>query len=180
MKREWTQEETSVLKEMFNSSSKGDIIKRLNRSWPSIKNMAQKLVLKRKRMIKCKMLPGTNHTFFDSWSQDMAYVLGFIAADGNVSQSGKYMKLKLAEKDLAHLIVIRDIVAPNAKIKYSSYIKNGKAFPDVTFVACSTYMCARLISLGIVPAKSLVLKFPDVPNEYVSHFIRGYFDGDGC
>jgi uncharacterized protein (DUF3820 family) len=24
------------------------------------------------------------------------------------------------------------------------------------------------------------LKFPDVPAEYLGHFVRGYFDGDGC
>jgi intein-encoded DNA endonuclease-like protein len=34
-----------------------------------------------------------------------------------------------------------------------------------------------------VPNKSLKLKFPtteQVPNELMMHFIRGYFDGDGC
>ena len=40
-----------------------------------------------------------------------------------------------------------------------------------------------LISLGCVPRKSLVLKFPtfeQVPKEYIIPFIRGYVDGDGC
>jgi intein/homing endonuclease len=33
--------------------------------------------------------------------------------------------------------------------------------------------------MGMVPNKSLVLKFPDIPKEMYRHFIRGYFDGDG-
>lgn len=41
-------------------------------------------------------------------------------------------------------------------------------------------MCEDLINLGCVPNKSLILKFPTfdiVPEKYMSHFIRGYFDG---
>lgn len=40
-----------------------------------------------------------------------------------------------------------------------------------------------MINLGCVPNKSLILKFPtkeQVPNELIHHFVRGYFDGDGC
>ena len=36
-----------------------------------------------------------------------------------------------------------------------------------------------LVSLGIRQAKSLKLKFPNVPEEFLSHFTRGYIDGDG-
>ncbi len=32
---------------------------------------------------------------------------------------------------------------------------------------------------GITPNKSLDVKFPYVPDMYLNHFIRGYFDGDG-
>jgi intein-encoded DNA endonuclease-like protein len=32
---------------------------------------------------------------------------------------------------------------------------------------------------GIMPNKSSDVKFPVVPKEYMSHFVRGYFDGDG-
>ena len=43
-------------------------------------------------------------------------------------------------------------------------------------------MCSSLARQGMVPKKSLILKFPDtgiVPEELQRHFIRGYFDGDG-
>jgi hypothetical protein len=44
----------------------------------------------------------------------------------------------------------------------------------------SKIMKADLIHLhGIKPNKSNTVEFPNVPDEYMSHFIRGYFDGDG-
>lgn len=36
-----------------------------------------------------------------------------------------------------------------------------------------------LLKLGLTPNKSLTLKMPKVPDKYLSHFTRGYFDGDG-
>jgi len=41
-------------------------------------------------------------------------------------------------------------------------------------------MYSDLINLGLHPRKSLTINLPDVPKRYMSHFIRGYFDGDGC
>lgn len=37
-----------------------------------------------------------------------------------------------------------------------------------------------LMKLGMRPRKSLDIRFPDVPKEYLRDFIRGVFDGDGC
>ena len=37
-----------------------------------------------------------------------------------------------------------------------------------------------LSKLGLYPNKSLTIKFPIVPQKCISHFVRGYFDGDGC
>jgi hypothetical protein len=34
--------------------------------------------------------------------------------------------------------------------------------------------------LGLYPNKSLAVKFPPIPKSMLPHFIRGYFDGDGC
>ena len=43
------------------------------------------------------------------------------------------------------------------------------------------YMSYRLEKLGVVQAKSLILQFPNfITDELIPHFVRGYFDGDGC
>jgi intein-encoded DNA endonuclease-like protein len=44
------------------------------------------------------------------------------------------------------------------------------------------HMSKRLVELGVVNNKSLILKFPteeQCPAKFLSHFVRGYFDGDG-
>jgi len=40
-------------------------------------------------------------------------------------------------------------------------------------------MVKDLAKLGITENKSLTVEFPDVPNEYLPHFLRGVIDGDG-
>lgn len=40
-------------------------------------------------------------------------------------------------------------------------------------------MVRDLLELGILPRKSLNLRFPDIPDQHLNHFIGGYFDGDG-
>ena len=37
-----------------------------------------------------------------------------------------------------------------------------------------------LLGLGMYPCKSLTVKFPQIPLKALPHFVRGYFDGDGC
>ena len=47
------------------------------------------------------------------------------------------------------------------------------------FVFVRKIMAARLFKLGITRNKSLKVKFPNVPDKFLLHFIRGVFDGDG-
>lgn len=43
----------------------------------------------------------------------------------------------------------------------------------------SSKMADDLINLGCVPNKSLILLPPNLTDEFIPHFLRGYFDGDG-
>jgi hypothetical protein len=60
------------------------------------------------------------------------------------------------------------------KIKEKLYYSNKIALYNKVFVD-------NLISHGCIENKSLQLKFPThLHKDLLSHFIRGYFDGDGC
>lgn len=50
---------------------------------------------------------------------------------------------------------------------------------EVSITIYNQYLANGLIKYGCVPCKSLVLEFPKLDSQYHSHFIRGYFDGDG-
>jgi intein/homing endonuclease len=45
----------------------------------------------------------------------------------------------------------------------------------------STHASQKLAEVGCGQSKSLTLRFPSiVPHNFIRHFVRGYFDGDGC
>lgn len=118
-----------------------------------------------------------NFDYFKTWSADMAYILGLIYADGNIS----YNKIKIALKkgDSYLLEEIKNKLEYEGDIYYSEATCNNKKFETAILTINSIDMCEDLCKLGVVENKSLKIKFPHIPKEYVLDFIRGYFDGDG-
>jgi hypothetical protein len=118
-------------------------------------------------------------TIDNEWS---AYWLGFLYADGNVAtDNNRYrLVLELAEKDLNHLLKFRDWISPGRPIKTRVYRDGRKS--HIVYVQ-SVEIVSSVIGLGCVPRKSHVIEFPSsitVPDNMIHHFMRGYFDGDGC
>lgn len=101
----------------------------------------------------------------------MAYILGWFFSDGNVSSNLKVCSFHISKKDKEILYKIRRILGSTHPIE----IKDKYVY----FRINDRIVCSDLIKYGCVPRKSLKLKFPRIPNKYVGHFIRGYFDGDG-
>lgn len=107
-------------------------------------------------------------------NEPKAYWLGFLFADGYVSRENS-CELTLAERDLSHLEKFKSFLDYKGGIKYRGKQRAYRlSFRDST-------IAERLKSLGCINKKSLTLKFPStgIPKELISHFIRGYFDGDG-
>lgn len=114
-----------------------------------------------------------NQNYFKTWSSNMAYMFGFWCADGciyngrmfdiTVGKKDKYIIKKFAE-ELGYEGPIYDYVDRQAsRINFSCKV----VYDDI-------------VALGGCENKSLVLTFPNIPKQYLSDFIRGYFDGDGC
>ena len=112
-----------------------------------------------------------NERFFSKWSQEMAYVLGLIATDGCVSRSG-VVSLCINDKDLIEKV--KDIMGSAHKIKYYGHQEGLYSFSF-----SRQKLCVDLSWLGVFPNKSLNIRFPDVPDAFLTDFIRGVFDGDG-
>jgi DNA-binding transcriptional regulator WhiA len=112
-----------------------------------------------------------NEKFFNSWTNEMAYVLGFILTDGSISDNDNSVKISI--KDVELLEKIRTKLKSNHPIKYL------KAYGIYCFSFSRKKMTERLSKLGITSNKSLDIEFPKVPDKFMSHFIRGVFDGDG-
>lgn len=121
-----------------------------------------------------------NREFFkEITTEQQAYILGFIYADGYNSE--KQLCFVQLEQDEDILIQIKNALHADNEITKQVQKVNGKIRCELTF--SSVEMCQDLTNLGAVKAKSLLIEFPDeniVPKKLIPHFIRGYFDGDGC
>lgn len=110
----------------------------------------------------------------------MAYVLGFIFADGSVvtnKRGGKY--LEFASTDLELVEKLKKMIGSSHKIGiYRSKYKHHKI--RYTLQIGSSTWAAALKKFGIVQRKSLIIGWPKVPKTHLGSFVRGYFDGDGC
>lgn len=125
------------------------------------------------------------HCFDDIDSEEKAYVLGFLYADGYNREDEHKIKITLAIYDRDILEKIRAVLKTNApiKIKKPAKIKNSNycGAPTATLQISSVYLSNRLKELGIVQRKTYDLIFPKyIPSTLLKHFVRGYFDGDGC
>lgn len=121
-----------------------------------------------------------NENFFKKWSQEMAYVLGFIFADGSLEDAyylrGQYLRIHNTDYELVNKIKkalksehkITCLPAfGNRKMRFMLRIGSHVIFKD-------------LGKFNLHPNKSLDLDLPGIPKKYFSSFLRGYFDGDGC
>ncbi len=121
-----------------------------------------------------------NKHFFKKWTSEMAYVLGYFAADGCMfvnPRGSHYIEFTSTDREIIekikrfmsskHLLAKRDRLKLQWRTTYHFQIGSKEMFKD-------------LLTFGFCPNKSNVLKFPRIPREFLSDFIRGYFDGDGC
>lgn len=116
-----------------------------------------------------------NHIFDNIDTEEKAYWLGFIFADGYVSDTNNF-ELSLALCDIEHLE------------KFNSFIKHTLSVKNDTFRCrlslMDTHFVDTLKAYNCIPRKSNILKFPNINifqnKDLIKHFIRGYFDGDGC
>ena len=127
-----------------------------------------------------------NENIFDCIdTEEKAYWLGFIFADGYISSKRYNFELSLSSKDQNHLIKFNKFMGHKLNnIKFGKSILNEKVFYKVKWIVRNKHLWNILNSYGCTPRKSLTLKFPNIKifksKDLIRHFIRGYFDGDGC
>lgn len=116
-------------------------------------------------------------------TEEKAYFLGFIAADGCVYKPKDnrqiIIRICIAEKDIEILENFRQAIKTNKPIQHQSCLGNKQN--TVALELSSNQMGEDLINLGIVPRKSYLQTWIDLSynSKIQNAFIRGYFEGDG-
>lgn len=117
----------------------------------------------------------------------MAYVLGIIFTDGcltldkNTRSTTVNKRLSIAQKEPEILMKVLDLMKCNAKLYFKKRLKYGSIVSGeiYRFDVSNERVYDDLVNLGLHPRKSLDIEFPKIPPEYLRHFIRGCWDGDG-
>ncbi len=105
-----------------------------------------------------------------------AYWLGMLMADGNVSDKGnKYViRLCLKNEDIYLPAIFLKDIKSTSQIKIDKHGRgNARVF--------SKKMFNDLAKFNMLPRKTGEEKMPDnIPKSLMNHYIRGFYDGDGC
>ena len=183
----WTEDQINYI---INDYNKNHNIKELSKKFNTSQETIRKLLHKKgiETLLTCDKgkakHPRDSHYFADINTPEKAYWLGFLYADGYVTNIGRYaLRINLQQDDAEHLKkFLKAIKATNTEIRYTKKIDGEKIYYGCYVNISDKDMVNDLIQKGCVPKKSLILSFPSediVPYYLISHFIRGYSDGDG-
>jgi hypothetical protein len=128
------------------------------------------------------LLSGRTYTVNEDYFEKIdtpnkAYFLGMFYADGcnynNSVEKDYLVVLALKKTDIELLEKFSVEINSNKPISF----RKNLAVVGIN----SKKMSNDLINVGCMPAKTHKLEFPEwLREDLVRHFIRGYFDGDGC
>lgn len=171
------QTEQKVVRLYQQGMGSTQINKECNVHYSTVLNILRRYKIPIRSARKAKQIYSYNEEFFSSIdSEEKAYWLGFILADGCVSIRDKYKKdLSVGLKDKGHLQKFILSIYGDNKIRTYSYKK--KEYESIS-IRCQK-LCDDLIQLGVTPRKSMTVKVPIIPENLYRHFWRGVVDGDG-
>jgi len=171
-------EEQEISLKYLNGESSVVLSKIYNVSYSTILRIIRRNNINVRTQPEAQRKYNCDYNFFeDINTEEKAYWLGFIAADGcvNVRKNQSVLTISLQGKDENHLEKFKKNINsthPIRKYKVNKYnvcsisISNKKLVNDLN-------------KYGIIQNKSLILEFPIIKKEFLNHFLRGYIDGDG-
>lgn len=119
--------------------------------------------------------------FFDSIdTEEKAYILGFLTADGCIKSQYGCIKLALTKKDEEILEKMRAAMKYEKPLDVTHKAGFNSIYSTVEMNIACKEMYDKLVEYGFSVNKTFHEKFCEkVPKELIRHYIRGIFDGDG-
>jgi hypothetical protein len=195
----WREDELQIIRDQYPAQGATAVAALLNRTTVAVKRMASILRVRTIAITSIKLAAGAKRQaantssdihYFETWSPNVAWLLGYIWADGSISCDSagpRALQFSCQERDGALIHAIRDelkattqVTTVPAKRLPGTGIIQGQ--PSVRLKISSRFLANRLVEThGIRPNKSnLDNPFPtNIPDEFMGHFARGNLDGDG-
>lgn len=181
-------QEIKICEEYKKGNFLSDLMKKYRISYKKIKLILNNYNIKiRNKYTFPKQFSCDNDYFEKINNPDKAYFLGMLYADGYIDKNRKYIRISLTESDKEVLDFLKKSINHTGELKkiyFSKYNKKKYTSRDSFCLHIFNKKITNdLINLGCIPNKSFTLEFPtfnQIPKYLMGHFIRGYFDGDGC
>lgn len=175
----WTDEQVAYIidKYLNEKYTLKQLGREFNCSYGTIKNLLNKHNIQSRG--NKQGYPRNEYYFNKIDTEEKAYWLGFLYTDGCVHTNNYEISINITDRD--HVEKFKTAIgAINHKITETNDKRFSNAKTLYQFTIKDKQLHQDLIKWGCIPQKSLLLnKIPNIPRDYVSHFIRGYFDGDG-
>lgn len=178
IQKKWTEKENTLLRKLYKKkASKKEMMKRFpdRRYRECLMYQSRNLGLKKDLSLSHREHSGVviNDYYFDRWTPKMAYILGFIGADGWVYKNR--LNIALHKKDNEILYKISKELGQNIKISFYNY----DSIKRCEFHVRSSKLIKSLKRLGVTERKTFTLRPPKMRVKFVPHYLRGLIDGDG-
>ena len=180
----FTDEQKDLVAKLYNElGSSVDVGKLFNVGHKVITKILEEKGIER-TAAKKRQYKINEHYFDEVDTPNKAYILGFLYADGSNCMSKGTITMSLEEGDKDILERIREEIDSGRPLEFLDYSNKhdfGYTYKNqYRLLLFSTHMCKTLQIHGMIPNKSLALEFPTLDEKLIPHFVRGYFDGDGC
>lgn len=170
-----------IVRKYVSGMSTPAIADMLNVTHAAILKVLKKNNIQRRTAEECHRQYQLNEGFFDNIdTEEKAYFLGFLYADGSNQKASNFIKIDLAEKDKELLQKFAKLLYPKSPRQHVKIQDRGEKGRFAHLTIHSKHMCHQLEKLGCVPQKTFKIVFPNwLREDLIRHFVRGYFDGDG-
>ena len=184
----FTEVELQKMEEIYSRTGKLGSLSELGRQLGVNKLTGRKHLVRRGIIIKSpqtsRRFKPCNVSYFNKIdTEEKAYWLGFLYADGCIGRDGQ---VRFALKDIEPLEEFKKALDSEHTI-YKRDNNRGTSNKKDIFLFWLTIgskkMCSDLINKGCLHNKTKELYMPtreQVPLEFMGPFLRGFFDGDGC
>lgn len=174
------QDKINIIKEFKNGLTVAEIPQKLNISQRAVSRVLKDKNINTKRRNRYTL----DESYFDKIdSQEKAYILGFLYADGYVGdENTNNIIVSVAEQDVDVLEKIVENIKFTGKLRVRNSYKSSYKTSQRHFVLnfSSKQMACSLRELGFNCIKrNRVSQLPNIEDFLIRHFIRGFFDGDG-
>ncbi len=173
-KNGWSDEQIQFLINNHEKMNRYEMSESLNKNFETLSGKCIELGLYRPHGV---FTYPTNVDYFRTWSHPMAYILGFITADGCVIKN--QLAIALSIKDVCILEFIKSELSPTRPLRFFDNIRHDRINKMVALDVISYQMYDSLVGFGLKSPKTGREVLPEIPDKYKGSYLLGLFDGDG-